>query len=148
MPSPSPPRDRTRSPTRSPVDRSRSRSPRRSISPRSHSPSRSPRRNGRRDSLSRSRSRSLSRRARSNSRSLSRGRSPTPVARSTKVGYVACWLYINSDFSQIVVEKLTKNVTVDHLTEIFGAYGQIRDLDVPLNRQCEFPSSSILNKAD
>ena len=39
---------------------------------------------------------------------------------------------------QVVVEKLTKNVNEDHLREIFGSYGQIRDLDMPLNRQCWF----------
>ncbi len=37
---------------------------------------------------------------------------------------------------QIVVERLTKNVNEDHLWEIFGHYGHIRDLDLPLNRQC------------
>jgi RNA-binding protein with serine-rich domain 1 len=36
-----------------------------------------------------------------------------------------------------VVEKLTKNVREEHLKEIFGAYGQIRDLDMPMNRQCK-----------
>ncbi|KAJ2906535.1 hypothetical protein MKZ38_001178 [Zalerion maritima] len=36
---------------------------------------------------------------------------------------------------QIVVEKLTKNVDEDHLREIFGTYGPIRDLDLPMNRQ-------------
>ncbi|KAF4637233.1 hypothetical protein G7Y89_g853 [Cudoniella acicularis] len=36
---------------------------------------------------------------------------------------------------QVVVEKLTKNVNEDHLREIFGSYGQIRDLDMPMNRQ-------------
>ncbi|KAI9769965.1 MAG: hypothetical protein M1840_003676 [Geoglossum simile] len=36
---------------------------------------------------------------------------------------------------QIVVEKLTKNVNENHLREIFGAYGSIRDLDMPINRQ-------------
>ncbi|KAL1636525.1 hypothetical protein SLS56_001108 [Neofusicoccum ribis] len=35
----------------------------------------------------------------------------------------------------IVVEKLTKNVNEDHLREIFGAYGRIQDLDMPINRQ-------------
>ena len=37
---------------------------------------------------------------------------------------------------QIVVEKLTKNVNVDHLKEIFGAYGPIQDVDLPMNQQC------------
>ena len=36
---------------------------------------------------------------------------------------------------QIVVERLTKNVNEDHLREIFGQYGEIDDLDLPLNRQ-------------
>ncbi|KAK7717893.1 hypothetical protein SLS57_006269 [Botryosphaeria dothidea] len=35
----------------------------------------------------------------------------------------------------IVVEKLTKNVNEDHLREIFGTYGRIQDLDMPINRQ-------------
>ncbi|ROW13774.1 hypothetical protein VPNG_03663 [Cytospora leucostoma] len=35
----------------------------------------------------------------------------------------------------IVVERLTKNVTEEHLREIFGAYGPIHDMDVPLSRQ-------------
>ncbi|KAL9104636.1 MAG: hypothetical protein Q9163_000440 [Psora crenata] len=35
----------------------------------------------------------------------------------------------------IVVERLTRNVTGDHLREIFGAYGTIKDLDLPMNRQ-------------
>ncbi|MCJ1379317.1 hypothetical protein MMC17_002418 [Xylographa soralifera] len=35
----------------------------------------------------------------------------------------------------IVVEKLTKNVNEAHLREIFGAYGPIREVDLPINRQ-------------
>ena len=42
---------------------------------------------------------------------------------------------------QIVVERLTKNVNEDHLYEIFGQYGEIDDLDLPVNRQCEFTSA-------
>jgi RNA-binding protein with serine-rich domain 1 len=123
----------SRSRSRSP---SYSRSPRRSISPRSKSGSRSrshtplPRdsRNGHRAhrdiSRSLTRSRSPSRgaggrryRERSYTRSLSRhGRSPQS--------------------SKIVVEKLTKNVNEAHLREIFGSYGQIESLDMPMNRQC------------
>lgn len=38
---------------------------------------------------------------------------------------------------QIVVERLTKNINEDHLREIFGQYGAIEDLDLPMNRQCE-----------
>ncbi|KAN0073290.1 hypothetical protein V8E54_008510 [Elaphomyces granulatus] len=36
--------------------------------------------------------------------------------------------------SKIVVEKLTKNVTEDHLFEIFGSFGEIQNLDLPMNR--------------
>jgi len=109
MPSRSPSRGRPR--TRSPYsDASDNRPPSRSVSRprRTISPrSRSPSRTPRRNG-----------RYRSPSRSVSRGRSPSPL-RSTKV----------------VVEKLTKNVNEDHLREIFGSYGQIRDLDMPINRQ-------------
>lgn len=38
---------------------------------------------------------------------------------------------------QIVVERLTKNVNEDHLYEIFGEYGRVKDLDLPISRQCE-----------
>ncbi|KAJ5486344.1 hypothetical protein N7530_000644 [Penicillium desertorum] len=40
------------------------------------------------------------------------------------------------DFSstqQIVVEKLTKNVTENHIREIFGGFGEIEYLDLPIN---------------
>ncbi|TVY78310.1 RNA-binding protein with serine-rich domain [Lachnellula suecica] len=104
-------------PSRSPSrGRQRSRSP---YSDHSHPDSRSasrPRRTISPRSLSRSPRRNG--RYRSASRSASRGRSPSPV-RSTKV----------------VIEKLTKNVNEEHLREIFGSYGQIRDLDMPMNRQ-------------
>lgn len=40
---------------------------------------------------------------------------------------------------------MTKNVTEEHLREIFGVYGQIRDLDVPLNRQCKYSPFAIDN---
>jgi hypothetical protein len=36
-----------------------------------------------------------------------------------------------------VVERLTKNVNEDHLREIFGQYGEIEDLDLPVNRSSE-----------
>ncbi|KAK0749029.1 hypothetical protein B0T18DRAFT_388701 [Schizothecium vesticola] len=34
----------------------------------------------------------------------------------------------------IVVERLSKNVNEDHLREIFGQYGEIEDLDLPIGR--------------
>lgn len=109
-----PSRSRSRSASRSPrSDYSRSRSPaprRRGRSP-TRSPSRSPaRRNGRRyDSRSASRSQS---------RSRSRSRSASPKLHSTK----------------LVVEKLTKNIEEQHLREMFGEYGEIEDLDLPIGR--------------
>ncbi|KAF0640221.1 hypothetical protein FPSE5266_10188 [Fusarium pseudograminearum] len=126
MASRSPSRDRHRSRTRSPTPRSQgSRSPQRRNQHDSRSPARSPspqRRNGRYRSRSRSRSNSRSRspsRSRSRGRERSdRGRSGSPPARSTK----------------IVVERLSKNINESHLQEIFGQFGRIKDLDLPMNR--------------
>ncbi|KAI9736293.1 MAG: hypothetical protein M1834_001179 [Cirrosporium novae-zelandiae] len=44
---------------------------------------------------------------------------------------------MDTDFpsTQIVVEKLTKNVNEGHLREIFSTYGEIREIDIPMNRQ-------------
>lgn len=39
---------------------------------------------------------------------------------------------------QIVIEKLTKNVTEEHIREIFGAYGDIKFVDMPVNPHCTF----------
>ncbi|KAJ5411963.1 uncharacterized protein N7487_006322 [Penicillium crustosum] len=36
--------------------------------------------------------------------------------------------------SKIVVEKLTKNVTESHIREIFGGFGEIEYLDLPINK--------------
>lgn len=35
------------------------------------------------------------------------------------------------------VGRLTKNVTAAHLDEIFGCYGKIVDVDLPIDRRCE-----------
>ncbi|KAF5684062.1 RNA-binding with serine-rich domain-containing protein [Fusarium circinatum] len=129
MASRSPSRGRHGSRTRSPAARSeRSRSPQRRHHHNSRSPARSTspkRRNGRYRSRSHTRSRSNSR-SRSRSRSWSRGardrngrdRSASPAAKSTK----------------IVVERLSKNINEQHLYEIFGQFGRIKDLDLPINR--------------
>ncbi|RSL47724.1 hypothetical protein CEP54_013276 [Fusarium duplospermum] len=122
MASRSPSRGRYRSRTRSPTPRSEySRSPQRRPRHDSRSPARSPtppRRNGRYRSRTRSRSWSRGRdRDRGRDRS-DRGRSGSPLAKSTK----------------IVVERLSKNINEQHLHEIFGQFGRIRDLDLPINR--------------
>ncbi|KAH9872092.1 hypothetical protein J1614_006353 [Plenodomus biglobosus] len=133
-PSPSPAPLHTRSPVRDPSPTAsptrprsaHSASPRRSVTPRSpprsRSPTRSPpptspvpRRNGRRSFTPDSRSRSRSR-----GRSYSRSPTPrdaSPAPRSAK----------------IVVEALTRNVKEDHVREIFGKYGVIKDLRMPMN---------------
>ena len=153
MPSVTPERGRTRSRQQTSAyaksqTPSRTRSPpRRSISPRSASRSRSPNRSlsvrgGNSNGLrSRSRSPTASRspagrayRDRSFSRSRSRA---SPMPKSSKVRYFRCrHCGIKLIHFQIVVEKLTKNVNENHLHEIFGAYGSIKDLDLPMNRQC------------
>jgi len=53
---------------------------------------------------------------------------------------------MTTKYEQIVVEKLTKNITEDHLREIFGTYGTVQDIDMPINPICEYPTSlSYLN---
>lgn len=124
---------RGRSPTPADVsplaaDNARPQSSRRTRSPRNDSRSRSPSRNrvngarGRPRTRSRSphRSRSGSRDYRNRSYSRSRSRESSPdIPRSAK----------------IVIEKLTKNVNEGHLREIFGSYGEIQDLEMPMNKQ-------------
>jgi RNA-binding protein with serine-rich domain 1 len=151
MASRSPSRGRSRSrshtpPSARPVDRSPSRSrspslshsgsPRRSISPRSRS-----------DSRSRSRtplprdSRNGHRAHREMSRSPIRSRSPSRGAGNRRYRERSYTRSVSRhsrgpQSSKIVVEKLTKNVDEAHLREIFGSYGQIESLDMPMNRQC------------
>lgn len=81
------------------------------------SPSRSPPRKGR----------SYSPRGRSASYSQSPSRSPSPREGSTKT---------------ILIKHLTKNVRVAHLEEIFGVYGLIKDVDLPINRRSGFHRGS------
>ncbi|KAH6887976.1 hypothetical protein B0T10DRAFT_64640 [Thelonectria olida] len=108
--SPSPARGRYRS-------RSRTRTHTRSLSPRSDI-SRSSDRRRRYSSRSPARSPTPPRRnGRHRSRSRSYSRESSPV-RSTK----------------IVVERLSKNINEQHLQEIFGQFGRIKDLDLPINR--------------
>ncbi|KAL1841728.1 hypothetical protein VTJ49DRAFT_6642 [Mycothermus thermophilus] len=99
--------DRSRTRSRSPTPRSR----------RSRSPSMDRRRSDSRDDYSRSPARN------GRGRSWSRGRT-IRVAEATVV----------LGAGLIVVERLTKNVNEDHLYEIFGEYGEIDDLDLPISR--------------
>ena len=127
---PSPPFNPSRSPRRTPSPRSRSRSRTRTRSPaRSRSPPPRDDRNGhvRGGSRSRSitRSKSPSRGDRRPYRERSYTRSPSRESRRLQS-------------SKIVVEKLTKNVTEAHLREIFGSYGRIESVDLPLNKQCMY----------
>ncbi|KAK5010401.1 hypothetical protein LTR28_010140 [Elasticomyces elasticus] len=62
---------------------------------------------------------------------------PPDLPRSTKASSMCCaWdSGIETDDMQIVVEKLTKNVNRAHLQDVFGAYGEIKELDLPMNLQ-------------
>ncbi|XRM45971.1 hypothetical protein ABZX51_009033 [Aspergillus tubingensis] len=84
---------------------------------RSRSWSRSPSHNR---ALSRSRSRSRSSAPR-RYRKKDFSRTPSPSADASRN-------------SKIVIEKLTKNVTESHLREIFGGFGDIQSLDLPMNK--------------
>lgn len=122
--------------------RSPSRTPRRSITPRSASRSRSRSRSPyqsrartRSRSHSQSRSRTPPRRDTPRSRSRSRSRTPQSQSRSQSRSPRR-----SSSSAKIVVERLTKNVTKAHLEEIFGNYGELLDVDMPMNRQCTWLS--------
>jgi len=43
-------------------------------------------------------------------------------------------------FKVVVVSGLTKNVHKGHLEEVFGEYGKITGLDLPLFKVCKCPS--------
>lgn len=110
---------------------SRPRSADRSVRPKSYSVSRSRsphipvHRNGngeRGRSTSRTRSQSPSHDGRRSYRDRTHSRNPSREARRPQS-------------SKVVVEKLTKNVTEAHLQEIFGPYGRIQSIDLPMNRQ-------------
>jgi hypothetical protein len=46
---------------------------------------------------------------------------------------------------QIVIQQLTKNVKEDHLREIFGKYGPIKDLKLPMNPECRYSTLSSVS---
>lgn len=45
-----------------------------------------------------------------------------------------------SNFRVIVVSGLSKNVHTGHLEEIFGEYGKVTGLDLPVFKVCEYDS--------
>ena len=45
---------------------------------------------------------------------------------------------------QIIVEKLSKNVHEAHLREIFGQYGDLRSVTMPMNPKCTWRLSNHL----
>ncbi|KAK1573381.1 uncharacterized protein LY79DRAFT_593967 [Colletotrichum navitas] len=79
------------------------------------------------------RSRSPARRRSYDSRS-SRSRSPTPRRNGRHKSESRSHSRGRTASPAIVVERLTKNINEDHLEEIFGQYGRIKDLDLPINR--------------
>lgn len=148
------------SPSRMDQDRGRSRSSRPSRHSRHPSESSSIPRSqsrGQRDHRSRTRSRSFSRgrtpsrsrargpyrQNRSYSRSLSRTSSPPKSSKvsihcnSVNLASVYIEIKLTRPSNKIVVEKLTKNVTENHVREIFGGFGEIEYLDVPMNKACK-----------
>ena len=143
------PAPRSQSPRRS---ASRSRTPHRSFSPRARSRSGRgsdhPERNGR---LSHSPDRDRSQ----DSRRYRDGRSPSPrrpatASKSAKVrGPCKGVAREAHEIVQIVIERLTRNVNEEHLREIFGAYGEVLDVDLPMFRTCMCrvlrPPSAFIN---
>ncbi|CDM26705.1 hypothetical protein DTO013E5_7087 [Penicillium roqueforti] len=125
---------RGQSPLRSPEqDQARSRSLHRS-KPRSESPSRSLTRSPSQGRHDRYRSRT---RSRSPSRGRTRSRSPSRAGRRHNSRSESRSITPNASpprSSKIVVEKLTKNVTENHIREIFGGFGEIEYLDLPINK--------------
>lgn len=78
--------------------------------------------------MSRSRTRSVSR-SRSRSRSRTRSRTVSPRRNGDGVK--------EEGFKVVVVSGLTKNVHKGHLEEIFGVYGRITAIDMPLFKVCK-----------
>ncbi|OJJ46332.1 hypothetical protein ASPZODRAFT_166606 [Penicilliopsis zonata CBS 506.65] len=66
----------------------------------------------------------MSSRSRSRESHLRRGRSSSRTPSPAN----------NPKSAKVVVEKLTKNVTEAHLHEIFGSFGDIQSLELPMNR--------------
>ena len=46
----------------------------------------------------------------------------------------------SAGYRVIVVQGLSPNVLAPHLREIFGEYGRVTGLDLPIFKVCEYPS--------
>ena len=74
--------------------------------------------------------------------SPSRSRSPSPLSRTNGNGHGPA--SDEQGFRVIVVSGLTKNVQRAHLEEIFGEYGRVTGLDLPLFKVCAYTCHSGL----
>ncbi|KAI9651869.1 MAG: hypothetical protein M1831_007534 [Alyxoria varia] len=103
----------------------------------SRTPSRSASRGRTRSHSQSSRRRSASPGGSASPKTNSRSRSHSRVARDARNGYRSDRERSRSPAksTKIVVEKLTKNVMEDHLRELFGSFGVIREIDMPMNTQ-------------
>jgi RNA-binding protein with serine-rich domain 1 len=82
-----------------------------------------------RESRGRTRSRSPSRRSQDYSSDQRTTKVPTPAAATASTSASP-----SNTRTQIIIEKLTKNITESHLREIFSRFGAISSLDLPLHR--------------
>jgi len=123
----SPPRDAKPGEPQKELDKSKAVSKTRSRS-RSRSSSKSSRSRSRSSSYS---SRSSRSRSRSGSRSRSRSRSPRRRSRSR-----------TPESTTLFVDKLSRNVNKDHLLEIFGTFGKLKNVDVLFDRRANIPKGS------
>ncbi|KHO00224.1 Nucleotide-binding, alpha-beta plait [Metarhizium album ARSEF 1941] len=96
---------------------------------RSRSPSRGRQRSLTRSVSYRSGDSRSPRRRRYGSRSPSRSMTPPPRRNGRYGSDGQGW-----SRDRIVVERLSKNINEDHLYELFGQFGPIKDLDLPMNR--------------
>ena len=53
---------------------------------------------------------------------------------------------VNPDSKVVIVTNLTRNVVQEHLQTIFGFYGEIVKLDLPLFGKCASPILQLLCK--
>lgn len=70
--------------------------------------------------------------------SISRSRSRSPVTRKSETNGTEDKKEGTEEagFKVIVISGLTKNVTRGHLEEVFGVYGGVGGVDVPLFKVC------------